>query len=72
MEAFGRSAGSRGLRRVALGVPQLSHGDGKLSESRDERQNRGLVLLAYGRGKREQPRGGPQPVPGRVARGTRP
>jgi len=65
MEAFGRSAGSRGLRSVLLGVSQLGHGDGKLSELRDEHHHRGLVLVAHRRRERKQPGGGPEPVPGR-------
>jgi CHAD domain-containing protein len=64
MEASGRSAGSGGLRRVPLGVPQLGHGNSKLGKFRDEPQQRGLVLVAPGGREREQPGGGPQPVPG--------
>ena len=65
MEAFGRSAGSRGLRRVPLDLSQLGHGDGKLCELRDEYQHHGLVLIAHRRHQSEQPSRCPQPVPGR-------
>jgi hypothetical protein len=64
MQAFGRSAGSRGLRRMALDGPQLGYGHGQLGEPRDEHHHRGLVLLAHRCHKCEQPGGGPQPVPG--------
>jgi hypothetical protein len=49
MEAFGRSAGSGGLRGVPPGLAQLGHGDGKLGKLHDEHQHRGLVLLAHRR-----------------------
>jgi hypothetical protein len=70
MEAFGRSAGRRGLRRVPLGVSQLSHGDGKVGELRDKHQYRGLVLVAHRRHVREQPGRYPQPVPHRCGPGN--
>ncbi len=63
MEAFGRSAGSRGLRRVTLCVSHLGQGDGKICELGDEYRHRGLVLVGYRRREREQPGRGPQPVP---------
>jgi hypothetical protein len=70
IEAFGRSAGSRGLRRMALDGSQLSYGHGKLGELRDEHHHRGLVLLARRCRECEQPGGGPQPVPGRCRPGN--
>jgi hypothetical protein len=54
MQAFRRSAGSRGLRRVPLGLAQLGHGDGKLSELSDEHHHSGLVLVAHRRRERKQ------------------
>jgi hypothetical protein len=69
MQAFRRSAGSRGLRRVPLGLAQLGHGDGKLSELSDEHHHSGLVLVAHRRRERKQSGGGPQPVPGRCGPG---
>jgi hypothetical protein len=49
MEAFGCSAGSRGLRHVPLGVSYLRHGDAKLGEHGDKHQDRRLVLAAHSR-----------------------
>jgi hypothetical protein len=72
VHALRRSAGSRGLRRVVLGLSQLGHGDGKLCEHCDEHQHRGLVPLAQRRREREQPGGGPQLVPGWCGRGNPP
>ena len=48
---------------MELGVPQLRHGDGKLSDPGNEHHYCGFVLLANRRREREQPGGGPQPCP---------